>query len=73
MPIFGSGSHHFPVFIYSGNTTQDEGDPVSIQHMLGHDHPMKDNIFNLGKNDVHDVEGSASHDVKEEPLLKTSD
>jgi hypothetical protein len=42
---------------------------VSIRHISGHDQPIKDNIFNLGYNEVHDVEGSASHDVKEKPLL----
>jgi hypothetical protein len=42
---------------------------VSIRHISGHDQPIKDNIFNLSYNEVHDVEGSASHDVKEKPLL----
>jgi hypothetical protein len=73
MPIFGSSSHPFPIFIYSGKTVQHEGDPVSIIHISGHGQPIKDNIFNLNYNEVHDVEGLASHDVKHKPLLKTSD
>jgi hypothetical protein len=47
MPMFESGSHTFAVFIYSSNTTQDEGNLVSIRHMSGQGQPMKDNIFNL--------------------------
>jgi hypothetical protein len=41
--------------------------------MSGHGEPINDNILNFIKNEVHDVNSSASNDVKEKPLLKTSD
>ena len=72
-PIFGSNLHLSTVLIFFSKMTQDDGDPVSIWHLSGHGQPIMDNILNLTKNKVHDVELSASHDVKKKPLLKTSD